>query len=214
MRVTHTSTTAVPRVARSCALAGALALTAALSVACAGETSPEKSGASSASGVRTTRTSESTSTTEAVSSSAGTRPAAAPQVREGGVPRIGQLCPNRAGDVRKGANGQALKCSVVGNNEVWTVVPESSDRHQAVESQTWIPTTAESTTGMPSETSTQNSETPDSTTSETTSPTGSTSTETDVDPGTTRTEAPEIDAPGMHDDMHSEPSAEPSQDKR
>ncbi|MDO5030530.1 MAG: hypothetical protein Q4E11_08120 [Corynebacterium sp.] len=100
-----------------------------------------------------------------------------PKVKEGGTPRIGQPCPNLAGEVRVSANGQDLECAKIGETEMWTVIEETSSSTKSDE--VWIsiaPTTsvpetqepeATDQTEAPSESETSDSETASSTAEET-----------------------------------------------
>lgn len=123
--------------------------------------------------VASTRTSSSSSLTTATSTSSPTT--SGPQVREGGTPRIGQLCPNQIGEVRMSANGQNLECAQVGDQEVWTVLQQTSATPTS--KQMWIsttPTTSEPQPQKPEPTTpnetTESSETESSTTPDTSTP--------------------------------------------
>lgn len=106
----------------------------ALAFVAAGCSSPEDSPKPSESPSSTTVSP--TSTTET-----SQRQSQAPQVRAGGTPRIGELCPNQIGEVRAGANGQALECATIGGQAMWTV-KVATEAPQQPEATTWIPTTA------------------------------------------------------------------------
>lgn len=98
-----------------------------------------------------------------------------PKVREGGTPRIGQLCPNQTGEIRMSANGQNLECAQVGDQEVWTVLQQTPANPTS--KQMWIsttPTTSEPQPQKPEPTTpnetTESSETESSTTPDTSTP--------------------------------------------
>ncbi|MBC6797401.1 hypothetical protein HMPREF2547_08125 [Corynebacterium sp. HMSC055G02] len=99
-----------------------------------------------------------------------------PKVREGGTPRIGQLCPNQTGEIRMSANGQNLECAQVGEQEVWTVLQQTPANPTS--QQMWISTTPTTTEPQPqepepttpSESATETSVTESSTTSDSSTP--------------------------------------------
>ena len=121
-----------------------------------------------------------------------------PEVREGGTPRIGQLCPNQIGEIRMSANGQNLECAQVGGQEVWTVLQQTSA--DPTSQQMWISTTPttsepqpqEPEPTTPSENTTETSETESSTTSDSsTPPDTSTTPTTSVEPTESESEQEE-----------------------
>lgn len=71
--------------------------------------------------------SSSTSSTSEASESASPSKSMSPQVRSGGVPRIGQPCPGRAGEMSEGANGQLLQCADIGDSLMWSALPDNGN---------------------------------------------------------------------------------------
>lgn len=110
-----------------------------------------------------------------------------PKVREGGTPRIGQLCPNRVGEIRMSANGQNLECAQVGEQEVWTVLQQTPANPTS--QQMWISTTPptsepqpqEPEPTTPSESATETSESESSTSSDASTPPTTSTTPTTSD---------------------------------
>lgn len=176
------------KIHRHAALACAFLTFAATATGCANSQEAAPTQASSSSTF--TPTSQNTPTTPTT---------VGPKVKEGGTPRIGQPCPNLAGEVRVSANGQDLECAKVGETEMWTVIQETSSNTESDE--VWIsiaPTTsvpetqeleATDQTEAPSESETSESETTSSTTEET---------ETE---STTTTEPSESDEPSNEESM-------------
>nr|WP_162933268.1 hypothetical protein [Corynebacterium lactis] len=182
--------------------------------ACSDKSSPEPTrtaSASASSKTMPTETSQTPSTTQPEMTP--TSHEAAPKVRKGGTPRIGQLCPNQAGEVRVGANGQELRCSTVGDSEVWTDQTPSTTGSGA-STQTWIPMTpsAPPQNGTPgthsptSEAPTSDAPAGETTTGATSSPH---STTTQTAPGETTTEG--LRAPGAPKGPSSDPAEAPNQ---
>ena len=150
--------------------------------------------------VAATQTSSSSSLTTSSSTSSPTT--TGPKVREGGTPRIGQLCPNQTGEIRMSANGQNLECAQVGEQEVWTVLQQTPANPTS--QQMWISTTSttsepqpqEPEPTTPSESTTETSETESSTTSDpSTPPTTSTTPTTSGEPTESESESKQEEQP-------------------
>ncbi|EEB62380.1 hypothetical protein [Corynebacterium amycolatum] len=147
------------------ALACCLLTFAATATGCANSESKE---------VAATQTSSSSQLTTVSTTSSPTT--TGPKVREGGTPRIGQLCPNQTGEIRMSANGQNLECAQVGEQEVWTVLQQTPANPTS--QQMWISTTPttsepqpqEPEPTTPSESATETSVTENSTTSDSSTP--------------------------------------------
>lgn len=128
-------------------------------------------------------------------------PTTGPKVREGGTPRIGQLCPNQTGEIRMSANGQNLECAQVGEQEVWTVLQQTPANPTS--QQMWI-----STTPTTSETQPQEPEptTPNESTTETSEAESSTSSDASTPPTTSTTPTTSGEPTGSESEQAEQPS--------
>ncbi|HJE84725.1 MAG TPA: hypothetical protein K8V94_04020 [Corynebacterium amycolatum] len=127
-----------------------------------------------------------------------------PKVREGGTPRIGQLCPNQTGEIRMSANGQNLECAQVGDQEVWTVLQQTPANPTS--KQMWISTTPTISEPQPQkpEPTTPNETTESSETESSTTPDTSTPPTTSTTPTTS----------GEPTDLESEQKEQPSENNQ
>ena len=125
-----------------------------------------------------------------------------PKVREGGTPRIGQLCPNQTGEIRMSANGQNLECAQVGEQEVWTVLQQTPANPTS--QQMWISTTSTTSEPQPQE---PEPTTPSESTTETSEAESSTSSDASTPPTTSTTPT----TSGEPTDSESEQEERPSE---